>query len=232
MTKLDIFYIAIILVLCVCVRAGCNESKRAKDNAALLAATQDTLKITRNSLGQEKATTTLLYGNVKDLKKMHVSDTSALGKLQKLVDNLTISVTYLSNVTAGKVTGKTIVTIHDTIYKNGMAYVYPEYKFSFVDRWQDIKSIATKDSTHIDYKVFNEFDLKQNWQRDKWYKRRTPVASILNLNPHTETREMKVFTVKEDKGNRWRDAIGGFIVGALAVEGLHVLNVQIPIRFK
>jgi len=230
MNKREFIYIAIILTLAICVRKGCTESERASTTATLLASTQDTLKKERNNLGQEKATTTLLYGSVKDLKSVHVSDSTALGKLQKIVDKLTISATYLSNVTSNVVSGSTVVSIHDTVYNNGTAYVFPTYKYSFKDKWQVISTIANKDSTHVAYKVYNEFELTQKWERSKWYKRKQPVASILNLNPHTETKEMKTFTVKEDNGSRWRDAITGALIGSLLVEGLHVFKVSIPIK--
>lgn len=232
MNKRDFIYATIILILCVCLRNGCEETKRANTVTALLQASQDSLHKERNEKGQEKASTALLYSSLSDLKKMHVSDSSALGKLQKMVDKLTISATYLSNVTSNSFSsGTQSVLPGDTIRIDSILYVYPEYKTSYSNRWENFIAKASKDSFNIDYKVFNEFELKQDWKKNGLFKRKTPEATILNLNPHTQTLEMKTFTIKEDKSNRIRDMLIGAAVGALTIEAIQVFKIQIPIKF-
>lgn len=231
MNKRDYIYTLLILVLCVCLRNGCKQSESFEK---MYKASADTLHQTRNELGQQKTTTTLLYGSVNGLKNLHAIDSSALSKVQKMVDKLTISATYLATITGNNIktpTGK--VLIHDTIKgKNGISYVYPEYSTQYENKWERFKVVANKDTTKVDYKVFNEFELVQDWKRNGLFKRKTAIATVLNLNPHTETKEFQTFTVKEDKGNRLRDMLIGAAIGALTIEGIRVFNIQIPIRIR
>lgn len=217
----------------MCLRNGCKQADRANDLNKLYEVSQDSLHIERNKQGQEKAATTLLYSTIADFKKLKASDSSAIGKLQHMVDKLTISATYLSNVTSNSFVAPTQnVTSGDTVKIDSITYVFPEYKTSYTNKWERFDVKANKDSFAIDYKVFNEFDLVQAWKRNGLFKRKTPEVTILNLNPHTETKELKTFTVKENKGNRFRDMLIGAAVGALTIEAIRIFNVQIPIRFK
>ncbi|OFY84121.1 MAG: hypothetical protein A3F72_19780 [Bacteroidetes bacterium RIFCSPLOWO2_12_FULL_35_15] len=172
MNKRDYFYTLLILVLCVCLRNSCIQSDSFEK---MYKASSDTLKQTRNELGQQKTTTTLLYGSVKSFKNLHAIDSSALAKVQKMVDKLTISATYLATITGNNIKTSTgIVLIHDTIKgKDGISYVYPEYSTHYENKWERFIVIANKDTTKVDYKVFNEFELVQDWKRNGLFKRKT-----------------------------------------------------------
>ncbi|HEY0029135.1 MAG TPA: hypothetical protein VGC65_00140 [Bacteroidia bacterium] len=231
MNKRDFIFIVIIAVLLFLTWKGC---KKGDSFEAMYNASADTLHQVRNKLGQEETSTALLYGSVSVLKKVRAADSSAIGKLQKLVDRLTISATYLSNVTENSISsGTDAVIIHDTVKgADGISYVYPEYRDTIRNKWENFVIAATKDSFHLDYKVFNEFNLTQSWERQGFLKRKKPITTITNLNPHTETKEIATFTIKEDKSNRLRDGLIGATVGALLVTGLQVFNVKIPINLK
>lgn len=231
MNKREFIYIAIILMLIACLYNGCKQAERANDLNTLYEASQDSLHKERNKQGLEKTATTLLYSTIADFKKMKTADSSTIGKLQRMVDRLTISATYLSTATGNTVTGVTSVTAHDTIVKNGIQTIYPEYRDTLNNRWEHFIMTANKDSFKLQYTVYNEFELVQEWKRNGIFKRKTPEVTILNLNPHTETKELKTFTVKENKGNRFRDMLIGGVIGALTVQAIRVFNVQLPIRF-
>lgn len=215
-----IIYILIIFLCFIGMYNGCEKGKQKQN---LLIAINDTLTKTMNKLGQEKASTDLLLGTYKNFKAMHVADSSAIGKLQKLVDKLTISATYLSNAT-----GNTFVSVTqpilsaDTVKMDPILVIYPEYKTNYENKWERFSITANKDSFAVDYKVFNEFSLKQEWRRNGLFKRKTPEVSILNLNPHTETKELKTFTVKEDKSNRFQDFLLGVLASAIIIEGINL----------
>lgn len=212
-----IIYIVIIFLCLIGMSNGCNETKQVQ---SLLNSVNDSLTKTINKYGQEKTTTDLLVGSVNDLKAMHVADSSSIGKLQKLVDKLTISATYLSNVTQHTfVTPTQIILPGDTVRIDSIAFVYPEYKTNYANRWERFDVKANKDSFAINYKVFNEFDLVQAWKKNGLFKRKTPEISILNLNPHTETKDLKSFTVAENKGNRLRDFLWGALASLIIIEG-------------
>jgi hypothetical protein len=221
-----IIYVLIIFLCFIGMYNSCNENKEKQN---LLNSVNDTLTKTINKHGQEKASTDLLLSTYKDFKAMHVADSSAIGKLQKLVDRLTISATYLSNVTDNSFVASTQTIISgDTVIIDSITYVYPEYKTNYTNKWERFNIKATKDSFAIDYKVFNEFNLKQEWKPNGLFKRKTPEVSILNLNPNTETNELKTFTVKEDKSNRLRDFLLGVLTSAIVIQGanftVNILN--------
>lgn len=216
-----IIYISIIILCVIGMQNGCEKYKQSQ---RLLISVNDSLVKTINKHGEEKASTDLLLGSYKDFKAMHVSDSSAIGKLQKLVDKLTISATYLSNVTGNAIYTTTTVIERDTIVKDGIQFLYPEYRDTIKNKWEDFKISANKDSFQLQYKVFNEYELKQSWKRNGLFKRKTPEVSILNLNPHTETKDLKSFTVKEDKGNRLRDFLFGILASAITIEGLRIIT--------
>jgi hypothetical protein len=226
MNKREPFYILAILILIGILWKGCQ----SKDEVVnLYRASTDSLHQVRNKAGQQVSTISILSGSIKDLKSIRASDSSSIGKLQKMVDDMTISATYLSTQTGNKfaaatekilyVKGDTVVTRRDSIiYKN----VYPEYPADYSNKWEKFHILAGKDSIHVEYKVFNEFDIKQEWQKPGLFSRKIPVATITNLNPHTETLDMRTFTLQENKGNRIRDVGMGAAGGALLIEVLRI----------
>lgn len=215
-----IIYIIIIFICFIGMYNGCTKNKQLQ---GLLISSNDTLTKTINKQGQEKTVTDLLLGTVKDFKAMHEADSSSIGKLQKVVDKLTLSATYLNNVTGDKISSATQTIIqHDTVLKNGVNYVYPEYRDTIKNKWEDFKISANKDSFHLQYKVFNEFEIKQSWQRNGIFKAKTPIAEITNLNPHTETLAYETFTLSENKGNRVRDFLFGVLASAIVMEGINL----------
>lgn len=230
MTKRDFIFITVIAVLLFACLRTCRNGNSFK---AMYDAAQDSLHQTRNKLGQQETHTASLYGSYSDLMKVHAADSSAIGKLQKIVDRHTISATYLNTATGNTITSSTgSVISRDTLWKDSIAYVFPEYRDTINNKWEHFIIAANKDSFHLDYKVFNEFNIVQSWQRPGFLKRKIPIATVTNLNPHTETQEFKSFNLKENKGNRIRDGAIGMAVGALLVTGLQVFDIKIPIHFK
>lgn len=217
-----IIYIGVIFLCFMGMYNSCNRNKQLQVE---LVSVNDTLTKTITKKGEEKTATDLLLGTVKDFKAMHASDSSSIGKLQKLVDKLSISATYLNNVTHNNLYSATQGIIqHDTVIgKDGIKNIYPEYRDTIKNKWEDFKISANKDSFHIQYKVFNEFEIKQTWKRNGLFRHKTAIAEITNLNPHTETKDLKSFTVAENKGNRLRDFLFGVLASAILIEGLKII---------
>lgn len=230
MTKERYIYIVMIAVLIFLNFHSCNNTDTFQQMYEM---SLDSLQKSRNNLDQEVSKRKLLLGSVSDFKKIHAADSSAIGKLQKLVDKHTISATYLSNTTGNNISSAINEVIdHDTVYKDNIAYVYPEYRDTILNKWENFVMKANKDSFNLKYKVFNEFNLVQSWKRPKPFKRRIPEATVTNLNPHTETVEMAAFTLKEDKGNRIRDVIIGAAASAAIIGAVKVFSIKVPIRIR
>lgn len=230
MTKRDFIFIAIIIGLILFCWKSCKDGKSFE---AAYNASQDTLHHTINKFGQQETKIAMFYGKYSDLKKIHANDSSTIGKLKQLVDRHTISATVLSTTTGNSIASTTDTVIsRDTIWKDNIAYVYPEYRDTIKSKWEFITIAANKDTTKFDYKVFNEFHLEQSWTRPGFMKRKIPMAAVINMNPHTVTTELQSFTLSENKGNRIRDALIGFGVGALVTTGLQVFDIKIPISLR
>lgn len=195
----------------------------------LFDASQDSLHKSRNSLGQEETKTKLLYGTISDFKKLDSSKDSTIQKLLKLVNKKTISATVLSTSTSSSTASATNVIPADTVRKDSLIYIYPEYKFKSADtiknKWEELYVRATKDSIHTYYKVFNEFDITQRFEKQKvkgkLFKQNIPMVDVINKNPKTETRELKSFAVQPPKQKKGYAFIGGIIVG---IVGYKLIN--------
>ncbi|MGQ0829879.1 MAG: hypothetical protein ACT4ON_15950 [Bacteroidota bacterium] len=230
MNKRDFIYISLILICFFFLWNGCEKSDSFEK---MIVVKEDSLQHTRNAMKQQITTTALLYGKINDFKKLRSSDSSTITKLQKLVNKLTISATYLKTVTDNNITSVTgTIVARDTIKKDSLIYIYPEYSTNYSNRYERFNAKANKDSFNIQYKVFNEFELVQKWKRNGIFKRKTPIAEITNLNPHTETLEYKTFTIQENKSNRLRDVLMSVAVSAIVTQAFNTFQLKIPIRIK
>lgn len=213
-----------IVILVLLLNKSCNDVKKGKDFETMYNASQDSLHKKRNKDGTEETTTALLYGSIASFKKLHADDSSAIGRLQKLVDRLTISATVFSTATANTIHSATTVIPHDVVTRGDSILVYPQYSTKFKNKWEDFDVTANRDTFLIKYKVFNDFSFEQKWERPKWYKSKVPVITVTNNNPKTETTELKSFTVKPKKHSRLKNIGAGVIIGAV---GGFFLNQQL-----
>ena len=184
-------------------------------------AKDDTLAIVFNKQGQQVASISILMGQRNDLLKLNASKDIALLKLQKLVENQKriISATVLSSTTKNNGTSVTTLTgSSDTIRKDSLIYIYPEYSTSFNDKWREVKILAGKDSIQWDVINYNEFQIVQRYERNGLFKPKTGIIEVTNLNPYTKTTELKTFTVKPPKQKA--AFFTGTVVGAAIIIAL------------
>lgn len=186
----------------------------------LFDASQDSMHKFRNGLGQEETKTKLLYGSISDLKKLSASKDSSIQKLLKLVNKKTIGATVISNVTSSTVSSSTTVASKDTIRKDSLIYIYPVYTLKpSVSKWDSVSAIASKDSFNVFYKVYNEFSIVQSFEKQKvdgrLFRKKTAIIKVTNLNPKTETRELKSFTVQPPKQKKGLIFTTGVLLGII-----------------
>jgi len=180
----------------------------------MLNANNDTLVTYVNEKGQHVATIAALQGTVADLKHLNAGKDSALLRLQQLVDKHTASATVHGTVTGNTFTSGTNIQKYDTIRgKNDTLTLRPTYVTNYFNKWERFKIIASPDSFHVDYKVFNEYDYQVRYNKKKWYKSRVPEIIVTNINPHTETLELKTYTVTPPKHQKKIVFLGGLISG-------------------
>lgn len=181
----------------------------------------------RDKWGSEVSEKQLILGTYKSLQAIHAADSSTIGQLQKLVNKNTLSATIIKNTTSGVLTGSTNVTFGnkpdslrkltnpcDTVFPTYNAVIkdssYLESKKRFVV-WSSFKIASNRDSTHIDYKINNEFDITQEYKKEgRWpFKRKVPIVKIKNLNPHTETNEIASYVTQVPKTGKKTAVIAG-----------------------
>lgn len=204
------------------VRKGCNipvdESKYISKE--LYDASEDTMRKYRNKFHEEVTTTKLLTGTVSDLKSLSSSKDSSIQKLLKIVNKKTLSATIISNSTSGTVTASSTVARADTVRKDSLIYIYPEYTLGpVVSRWDSIYGVANKNDFTVKYKVFNQFEVSHEYQKQKVkgkiFKKNIAMVQVKNLNPKTETRELKGFTFEAPKKRQGRAFVAGAIVAVI-----------------
>ena len=213
--------VVLIIVIIALIYSGCEDQRQLKEQIALYEASQDTLALSRNKAGQQQAEIALLVADKeKDLLKIKTQD-STLQKLQKVVKEYKgklRSATVAGVKTADS--GATVTTIikHDTVLVEGEQKTFPVYKSQWNDKWSKGSITASHDSIIRDISIRNEFEITQGWKKQGFLKAKKPVVNILNLNPNTETQELRSFTVEPQKKR--------FSVGAGAMYGIDITTLK------
>lgn len=153
--------------------------------------------------------------NTKDFTRAATTD-SIIMELQDKVEEFSKqlkkqgSVTILKTITSIDTSFQSQVTQKDTITKDGVNYVFPEYKSSFdLDGWVIGTTIANKDSTAIDFEIKNDYSLVIGLEKNGWFKKSTPFADVKNLNPYTKTEALRTYQVTLPKPPKIK--LGGYV---------------------
>lgn len=194
---------------------SCNGDGEMKD---LYEAAQDSLVQYRNENGEQVSKIALMTAeSERAFLQMKTSDSTIL-KLQDQVREYKgklIAATRIITVTGSEGNTVTTITKFDTIEN----VVYPQYETTWQDKWQKGYIHATKDSIYREIKLFNEFAINIGFERQGFLKRRIGTVSVVNLNPYTETTELRSFHL--DKQKRI------FSIGLIAGYGISLSNYKI-----
>lgn len=194
---IDFVWMFVIVLLLVLLRNGCHQQKQFED---MHNAVQDSLIFAQDELGRQKTTTMGLYADKATMLMKIKTKDSTINWLQDVVkdyDGRLNSAIVVSNVTETKeVVREVTVESVDTIVKDSIKYVYPEYSIDWVNEWEQGVIVANKDSIYRDIQFFNEFEITLGEQRNRWFKPREFMVNVKNLNPMTKTKELKSFSVK------------------------------------
>ena len=207
--------IIVIAILILLLNRSCRKNERLDDMQDMYSAINDTLIKTRNDLGQEVTTRTVLYSDIATLKRMVGIRDSTVLALQKIINKNTNTATILVTTTAATAIGETdTIILRDTIRINdSIALIYPEYKKTFKDKWYWANVSSNKDSTILKFQVFNEFDIIHEWKRSSIFKQKSLLIQVTNKNPYTETNNIQSFVVKQKKSNKLLIFAGGITIG-------------------
>lgn len=210
LTRLSAILIVVIALLLYFI--GCNVKKsnhKIDEQAQLITALNDTLKVSRLADSSQKATISALSTQkVSDFLAMKTKD-SAINALQVLVKKYEKqiksggSVTVVSGKTDIKDSGKTqIVYVTDT---TGGHPVWPTYKTILSNRWYTANMRMNRDSAYMNLSIINSYDViigKDN--KKNWY------ADVINHNPYSSTTQLRTYQVQIPKERQKRITIGIF----------------------
>ena len=192
-------YIGLVIVLLLwgesCQKQG--ETRGLYEDA------QAKLELSVNAQGQQTGRIKLLEAeNAKALLAMESSDenSNALkGIVEEFKGKLYSPTRLVNQTTESGSTATSVTNKGDTIQVDGVDFVYPQYSTEWDEQWTSGLIIATKDSIFRDIKIRNEYEITQGRERLGFLKGKETVITIKNLNPYTETEELRTFRVKENK---------------------------------
>lgn len=208
-------YIIIALLICAMLlfNRSCNKSQEVDGIKTANESAMDSMHKKINEQWQEITTTKLIVADYKTIKNKLFSSDSTIKKLQAIIDKHTISATILNNQTNDKGTTATTIIKWETID----SLVYPVYETTWNEQWSKGKITASNDSIHREVTLFNEFAIKQSYEKQKglkgFLKPRVAQIEITNKNPMTITTAVKSFSVEPDKNHRGRVLITGIVIG-------------------
>lgn len=221
----------LIIVLFFAIMLCCEQRAALKQKDLLIDALPAAMVKHRDKDSAEITEKRLLLISYNQLKNIHASDSSEIGRLKKLVTKNTISATMVSTQTTGTLTGKPTVLFPlpgseqgggpDTTCKN-----YPTYKDSLRDKWAKLDYTVNKDTGIVHYTVFNEFEFKQNFKKMGRFpfKEKVPVITARNLNPNTITTGISSYACAPAKTKQkttavaFISAVAGFVLAVFILK--------------
>lgn len=192
--------ILIIIIALLLYYTGCMTKKKNKEIDKLhtfIAALNDTLKLVKHSDSSNTASIKAFASDkVEDLLVMKIKD-STINALQDVVSKYKKQLK--TGGTAVVIKGETDISsnsptiIEYTNYDTVPIPIFPIYKSVHNNKWYTIKTKANKDSTYIDLKVTNSYDVVVSKEKGEW------VADVTNHNPYSSTKSMRAYNVEIEK---------------------------------
>ena len=168
---------------------SCNENKR--DNTELISvidAMNDTLEVSINADSSKTARIDAFETTRKTLLSLRSKD-STIKELQKLVDKNTKSATVFKSNTNIKSNTKNTIIPKDSIFKDSLIYIYPEYRSLIsMGKWVNGTAVSNKDGTVLDLQIHNEFNVAIK-KKDK-----KSVVEVTSMNPYSTLESVRSFT--------------------------------------
>lgn len=195
---LNILLIAIVIALSLLLIKGCRD--KAAVNSNYNAALGELTKY-RATNGQETSTIIALQADYHELQQMNDRLNGTISDLKKQVSKKSETVIIQKVITTDT------IYVNTTVIDSANCHLQAHYN----DEWAAIDVDINKDSASVNYSVTNRFVHKQQWRRKNIFT--TPVleGSVMNLNPHTSTREYISYKKKAPKRTGVKVAI--FIAG-------------------
>lgn len=207
MNKNGILNVALLVGMVILGFLYINKDLEMVKKDQLIQAREDSLQTYRNKFGQQVAEIQVMAGDVNDMKAYIHSQDSTIKRLAEMVSKKTFSATIIENHTHVHGSTGTNISGADTLVKDSLIYIYPVYTGIFESEWIRETIHAGKDSIERDLVIRNRYEFSQEWEKPgkkpfNIFNRPVLQAKIVNLNPYTETKEVRSFATKAPKQNR------------------------------
>lgn len=204
--SLKIFLLIAAIVLAILLYFDkCNKTNtKEKELVSLINAMNDKLKTYIDKDSSQRATISVLKTEkTRDFLEIQTKDSEIL-HLQAVVKQYKAKLSAGSSVTNASVetnvnhTGTTTITKVDTIKgKDSIAYVYPTYSDSIINKWITYRATADKDSFRTSIKIKNDFSVIVGTDKGK------PFVDLITQNPYSETKQLRTYQVSIPKPKKF-----------------------------
>ena len=188
--------IFVIFGLLVLLLNQCNKTSEISD---LYESANDSLSISQTKNGEQIAAIKSFKVEKKnDFLAMKTKDSTIIW-LQGVVkkSNGVVAAMVASTSTKDQSSSSTTIVIDSTKLDSGQL-VFPIYKTTWDEKWSMGEIIASKDSIQRDITFKNDFQITISNRSNKLFKPKEMTLELINLNPNTQTHDMRSLVVKNE----------------------------------
>lgn len=215
--------IGLLIALIFMIKMYLGERTSRIEQETLIEASNYKLKTWKDKNGKNLAKIQVLETRNEKTFLAFKSQDSTIQELQNLVKQ-NRSLFKNSKGTASIIKSETkIDTIAPTIVTKDTTN-NPIYTSSIKDKWYNINSIATKDSTRVKLNTFHTLSLVMGSESQGLFKKRKTFATAKDDNPYSNIKDMRIYNVIEENKN--------FIIGPYIGTGATIINKEVKVGWQ
>lgn len=196
--------VAIVFLILMFVKS-CNDVTMTKRTNKELS---DTLYKYKDRDGRNAAQISVLTGDLEQIKAASKNDTTLTWMLSIISENKKLkSALVATNRTNFSGVGKTSVISKDTVRKDSLIYLYPEYYHNYSDRWINYTVIQNKDTSRLELEILDDFEITNKLVRKSIFHPYSMRLEWKNNNPHSQILDMRQYS-KDEKLPNNKNGIG------------------------
>ena len=210
--------VALIIALIFMVKMYLGERTSRIEQELLIEASTNELKTWKDKNGQSLAKIQVLETRNEKTFLAFKSQDSTIQELQDLVKQ-NRKLFKNSKGTASIIKSETkIDTIAPTVVSQD-SDSNPIYTAFIKDKWYNINSVATKDSTRVTLNTFHNMSLVMGSESQGLFKKRKTFATAKDENPHSNIKDMRIYNVTDD--------VKHFVIGPYVGAGATLIDNEV-----
>ena len=210
--------ITLIIAFFIMLKMYFKEKNFRLEQELLIEASTDELKTWKNKNGENLAKIQVLETRNEKTFLAFKSQDSTIQELQDLVKQ-NRSLFKSSKGTASIIKSETKI---DTITPTEVSQDInndPIYSATIKDKWYNVESTATKDSTRITLNTFHNMSLVMGSESQGLFKKRKTFATAKDGNPYSNIKDMRIYNVTDD--------VKHFVIGPYVGAGATLIDNEV-----